>query len=198
MAELLAFHNDPTIKLDRIARVEAHIAADNLLKGATGNGGKGCAVWCTLDAYDHGRYPIEMGIPKWLARVEDTLFEGMSINKSRTWPKDFLIGINTGADLEKARGPFLIAVLNCAKASFDHAKFPDVVAALDRSIALWQRTDVGSAEWQHEAGAASRAAGAAWAAWAAADAAWAAAGVYDKLADELLEILRAIQPEPQS
>lgn len=45
-----SFHNDPAIKARYIARVRAHRKADDLVKGATGNGGKGCAVWCTLDA----------------------------------------------------------------------------------------------------------------------------------------------------
>ena len=118
-----AFHNDPAIKAKYLARVENHIKLDNLVRGETGDGGKGCAVWCTLDAYDHARYPIELGIPEWLARVEDKIFEEMSEQKSRTWPRDFLDAIAPGADLEKAKAPFLIMVLESAITTFDHDKF---------------------------------------------------------------------------
>jgi len=134
-----AFHNDQAIKDKYLARVVAHINADNLVRGATGKNGKGCAVFCTLDIYDHARYPIELGIPEWLARVEDSLFEKMSIEKSKTWPADFLAAINVGADLEKTKVPFLIMTLettlqSMAAADFDAKKFPEVTKAIEGSM----------------------------------------------------------------
>jgi hypothetical protein len=175
-----AFHNDPAIKAKYLARVDGHIKADNLIRGTGWDGFRGCAVGCTLEAYDHARYPIELGIPEWLAEVEDRLFEGMTETKAHTWPRDFLDAITPGADLEKIKGPFLIIVLESALTTFDHEKYPDVKAAIDGSIALWRREDIGSDEWRAAARAAAAAAAAeaaaAWAAWAwAARAAWAAA-----------------------
>ena len=211
-----AFHNDQAIKDKYLARVIAHREADNIIRGTGWEDGKGCAVGCTLENYDHSRYPIELGIPEWLARVEDTLFEGMSLGKSRTWPEEFLKAVNVGADLEKIKGPFLIMVLRSALETFDHAKFPDVKSAIDGSIALWQRDDIGSDEWNKaaeaawaaaEAAEAARAAEAAWAAeaaaraaraaaraaeaaWAAAEAAARAAAKYDYFADQLLILIK--------
>jgi len=177
---LRAFHGEPALKIDRIARVDAHIAADELVRGATGDDGKGCAVWCTLDAYDHSRYPIELGIPEWLARVEDVLFEGMSVKKSKTWPRDFLMACGVGMDLDRVKAPFMVVVLKSTLTNFDHAKFPQVVAAVQGSIVLWERDDIGSEDWG-SAGSAARSAGSAAgsAAWSAAEsaesAAWSAA-----------------------
>ena len=175
-----AFHNDQAIKDKYLARVIAHREADNIIRGTGWEDGKGCAVGCTLENYDHSRYPIELGIPEWLARVEDTLFEGMSLGKSRTWPEEFLKAVNVGADLEKIKGPFLIMVLRSALETFDHAKFPDVKSAIDGSIALWQRDDIGSDEWNKAAEAA----------WAAAEAAARAAAKYDYFADQLLILIK--------
>lgn len=63
-----AFHNDKSIKEKYLNRVIQHQKLDKLKKGATGENGKGCAVACTLDMiYDHSRYPVELGIPEWLA-----------------------------------------------------------------------------------------------------------------------------------
>ena len=133
-------------------------------------------------------------IPEWLAYVERTLFEGMSPEKSKTWPKVFLEACHVCADLEKAKGPFLVAVLTLARKSFDHRKFPKVLAVIDRVIALWQRDDIGSTEWNAavRAVAAGAAARLEWAAAVAARAAGAAAeaAAYDSLADELIAILR--------
>ena len=203
---LKAFHNDPAVKEKYINRVQAHIAADNLIRGIGWDNGKGCAVGCTLEAYNHSRYPIELGIPEWLARVEDTLFEGMSVEKSRTWPLKFLDAIKVGADLEKIKPLFLVMVLESALETFDHEEFPDVKNAIQGSIDLWKRNDIGSQDFLDAARAAARAAAwaaaraavraeaaaAAWAeAWSAARsaAAWSAAK-YDYFADELLKMLK--------
>jgi hypothetical protein len=135
-----AFHNKVSIKNKYLKRVIAHQKADELVKGETGGGGKGCAVWCTLDKYEHAAYPVELGIPEWLARVEDTLFEGMTLKKSKTWPEKFLKAIKPGVDLEKARVPFLVMVLEHSlvsmdKCKYDAVKWPQVKAAIDQSKA---------------------------------------------------------------
>jgi len=106
-----AFFNDPEIKAKYVNRVHEHILADNLVRGATGEDGKGCAVWCTLNAYKHSAYEDELGIPEWLAYLEDILFERMNIEKTKTWPLYFLESINVGSDLDKIKVPFLIMVL---------------------------------------------------------------------------------------
>ena len=187
---LLAFHNDPAIKAKYLARVENHILMNNLVHGKGWEGGRGCAVGCTLEAYDHARYPTELGIPEWLARLEDSLFEGMSLEKSKTWPRDFLAAIRPGDDLERIKAPFMISVLRSALATqeantnFDAAAFPDVAASIEgvknvirETIVLWEAE--GSAAWS--------------AAWSAASAASAARSAqyakFDYFADELLAII---------
>jgi hypothetical protein len=213
MTELRSFHNDLAVKAKYVGRVRAHIAADHLIRGTGWNGARGCAVGCTLEAYDHARYPVELGLPEWLARLEDTLFEGMSQEKSRTWPERFLAAIPLGVTEDqferRVRAPFLIFVLEHALTTFDHEKFPDVKLAVDRSIALWRRDDIGSSDWIEQAQAtweAALAAARAEAAWEAAlaaaraaaaraaAAAWEAAAAaraeaYDRFADELLRLL---------
>ena len=98
-----AFHNDPSVKEKYLSRVAAHAAADRLIQGTGWNGSKGCAVGCTLEAYDHSRYPIELGLPEWLARLEDSIFEGLPAEDAMTWPQRFLEAIPVGADVEPVR-----------------------------------------------------------------------------------------------
>ena len=98
---LLAFHNDSAIKAKYLARVQAHREADQLIQG-TGwelETSKGCAVGCTLEAYDHSRYPIELGIPVNLAYAEDHIFERLPKDLAMAWPERFLTAIPIGADL---------------------------------------------------------------------------------------------------
>jgi hypothetical protein len=175
---LSSFHGKQDTKDFYINRVARHIELDHLVRGIgwEDKDGKirGCGVGCTLENYDHSQYPIELGIPEWLARVEDTLFEGMSLEKSRNWPKDFLEAIPLGVDLEQVKPKFLIMVLESTLPTFDHEKYPNVKKCLDRSIALWKRDDIGSEAFNKEAADAAEAARAAAAVRAADAAAWAA------------------------
>ena len=183
-----AFHGYASVKEKYIARVEAHMAADEVTRGvgfepaSGGKKAKMCAVGSTLDAYDHSRYPFELGIPEWLARVEDTLFEGMSVEKSKTWPRDFLNVIDLGVNLERAKAPFLLVVLRSTLRTFDHTGNPKVAAAVQGAIALWERSDIGTLDWISAASAAESAARSA------------ASAAYDSFADALILILRGLEP----
>ena len=189
---MLSFHNDIEIKRKYVARTEAHRKADEIIRGTGWKNGRGCAVGCTLEAYDHTRYSIELGIPEWLARVEDTLFEGMSIEGATLWPSEFLlavpVGITENQFTHNVKAPFLVMVLESALATFDHAANPRCADAMRGSIALWKRDDIGSTAFAEEARSAARSA--AWSA-EAAEAAWSAArsASYDYFADELLKLL---------
>jgi hypothetical protein len=97
---LSAFHNDPAIKAKYLARVREHARLDHLVQGTGWKNGKGCAVGCTLESYHHSRYPIELGIPVWLAHLEDQIFEKLPWDEARSWPERFLVAIPVGADLE--------------------------------------------------------------------------------------------------
>jgi hypothetical protein len=136
--KLEAFHNDPKIKEKYLKRVKAHAAANEIIKGEYWENGKGCAVGCTIHGSQHSKYETELGIPEWLARVEDTIFEGLPNKRAKLWPAEFLSAITPGIDLEKIKVPFLIIVLeNCLKSMdacvYDTEKFPDVTDAINKS-----------------------------------------------------------------
>lgn len=135
---MIAFHNDRQVKRKYLARIRHHIEQDNLIRGQGWNGHKGCAIGCTLEEYDHELYETELGIPEWLARVEDCLFEGMAEKKARTWPVKFLKAIHVGADLEEVKGPFTIVLLESVlesldKCNFDGLTFPEIQNVLCKS-----------------------------------------------------------------
>jgi hypothetical protein len=98
---LRAFHGDPKIKAKYISRIRAHRKADELIRGTGWNNGKGCAVGCTLNAYDHKAYEIELGIPELIAHLEDSIFEGLPEALAMEWPDKFLQAIPVGTDLSK-------------------------------------------------------------------------------------------------
>ena len=104
---LLAYHNDMATKVKYLARVRAHREADELIRGTGWDGKNGCAVGCTLEAYDPQRYETELGIPVALAYLEDRIFEGLPDDDSTAWPERFLAAVPVGADLGRVQWQFL-------------------------------------------------------------------------------------------
>ena len=105
---MLAFHNDKEIKQKYIDRVRAHMIADEIIKGLYWENGRGCAVGCTIHGSDHQKYEDELGIPTVLARLEDSIFEGLPNHLSKMWPLEFLEAIEVGADLSWIWPKFVI------------------------------------------------------------------------------------------
>lgn len=182
--ELRAFYNRPSIKKKYLARVQAHAEADEIIKGTYWENGRGCAVGCTIHGSDYKAYETELGIPEWLARLEDTIFEGLPLDRAKLWPEEFLKATPVGAELDKIKGPFLVFVLQSTLYTFDHEKFPKILQAISSVIDLWTireatledfeeaaRTARAEAVWAAEAAkedaARAEAASAVWAAWAA-------------------------------
>jgi hypothetical protein len=140
-------------KTEFVRELKKHQKADDFIRGTYFNStsGKGCAVGCSLESVsrlkklkfsfdDHTLYEKHLGIPEWLARVEDTLFEGMTEERSKTWPVEFAEAIHPGADLEKVRVPFIVMLLEHTLQSmdsvkFDREKWPDVAKAIEGSRA---------------------------------------------------------------
>lgn len=92
------FHNDPKIKEKYLKRLKQHAEADNIIQGIGWENGKGCAVGCTLENYGHGQYEIELGIPEWLAHLEDRVFEGLDAEQAKRFPVDFLESVPIGIE----------------------------------------------------------------------------------------------------
>lgn len=137
-----AFTNTTMTKEELLKELKWHQEQDNIIKGTYFEDGKGCAVGCSLeslgrkkkikiDVEDHSLYEEHFGIPEWLARVEDILFEGMSESRSKTFPYEFIDAINIGSNLNDIENDFKIFVLESNYKNFDHAEFPNVKNSLD-------------------------------------------------------------------
>ena len=183
-----AFHSKQEIKDKVLAQLQAHHDADEISKGIYWENGKGCGVGCTVHSGNRKDYETQLGIPRWLAHLEDRLFQGMPDEDSKKWPLLFSESITPGQDLDKVKAPFLIFVLDCSLEKFDHCKYPKIKQGIDRVIDLY-RSGGSKEDFKAAADAAVAAANDAYAAYAAASAdaaaasAAAAADVYAAAAD---------------
>jgi hypothetical protein len=98
-----AFHGDEAVKQKYLARLKAHHEADEIIQGTGWENGHGCAVGCTLNKYNHSAYECELGLPKWLAHLEDRIFEGLPPVDAQRFAVDFLEAVPIGADVESVR-----------------------------------------------------------------------------------------------
>ena len=177
-----AFRNDKAVKEKYLARVKNHAEADEIVKGIYWENGKGCAIGCTVHSDNHNAFETELGIPEWIARCSDTLFEGMSNERSKKWPIEFLKAIPVGVCLEEIKVPFLIYILESSldsmrKCEYDKEKWPDVDSAIKESKLVVNQmiTALKSGDKKTISAARSAARSAESAARSAASAAWGAA-----------------------
>jgi hypothetical protein len=193
---MLAFHSSQEIKDKYLARIAAHRVADELIKGTGWENGKGCAVGCTLEAYEHFRYETELGIPQMLAYIEDAIFEGLSNGKAQAWPERFLSSIEPGKDLSLVGWKFLFWIVETTlkKYGTDEVR-KGCSSALEivkrmadgLPISIEAAESARSAAWSARSAAESAAESAAWSARSARSAAWSAA--YEEMSDKLIELL---------
>jgi len=177
---LVAYHGDPKIKENYLARVRAHREADEMVKGVYWKDGKGCGVGCTIHSGNHHSYETELGIPEVLAHLEDAIFEGLPNGDAKAWPERFLSAIKPGADLSLVWPRFALWLLvDPADGVIKYAgEYRDVDKAIRRVGDLYREWTEGrkpdKAAWA-AARAAARDAARAAAGDAARAAAWAAA-----------------------
>ena len=139
---MIAYHGKQEVKDIYVNRMQAHMDADELIRGTGFENGKGCAVGCTLNNYSHTQFESELGVPEEIARLLDSLHEGTS---SEVWPTlslRFLDAIKPGADLTKLPNHINLFILNRNKVRMADLKDLDgevrrvVIAAIDKCIEL--------------------------------------------------------------
>ncbi|MBK7380584.1 MAG: hypothetical protein IPJ03_16635 [Ignavibacteriales bacterium] len=176
-----AYHGKQEIKDNLLKQLKAHFDFDEIVKGKYWENGKGCAVGCSIHSGNHKDYETLLGIPEWLAHVEDRVFEGLPLERAKMWPLEFSQAIKIGQDLERIKIPFLIFIVESTIDKFDHKKYPKVLSSIKEVLKQLKKKKIdkdkmlNAADAAASAAAAYAAAYAAYAAYAAADAAAAAA-----------------------
>ena len=192
---MLAFHNDPAVQSKYLNRIEQHRIHDEIVQGYYWENGKGCAVGCILHSSYHKAAESEIGIPEWLMRLIDGIFEQLQNGDAKNFPVEFLSAIPLGADISPVRDQFLAWLMEDEKYGLAHTVRDDEIKALAAEVGKRLRTGEGVTGKQAEA--LTKKLTAAWDAWDAWDA-WAARDACDAFVkasrDKLLELLRNTQP----
>lgn len=147
-----SFLNDPQLKKDLLAEVEKHRLADDFVAGTYGKelNGRfvGCVVGCSIESlnrirgkkfrtWNHKAYE-DIGIPEWLAKVQDVVYEGLPSDRKSLWAEQSWKSMPVGINLDRLKDPFMILVLRSTYDTFDHQRFPNIKSAIDRVIELYE------------------------------------------------------------
>lgn len=141
------------IKDKYIERALMHSEADDFVKEIYLEDGKGSAIACLSHDKNnpHKTLSRELSTPEWVFHVVDVIFEGLGIDDYKQWTVDFVksipVGINDKEWETNIKAPFIIYILESTLGKFNHEKFPDIKTAIDRSIELWKRKDIGSQDF---------------------------------------------------
>ena len=189
---MIAFNGDAKLQADFIAGMEWHYEQDRIRQRTYGRTCseeefRGCAIACgihtlalmrgeNLDTSEHKNWEL-IGVPEWLARLIDSVFEGLSVDEAREFPVQFARAIRLGKDLDSIKPGIMIYILQSCRSNAD----VNGKAAIDQVILLWGRVQSGQSvsddEWSAAESAAQSAESAVWSAaesavWSAARSAW--------------------------
>jgi hypothetical protein len=180
-----AFINTPVTREQFLKEINWHYEQDAFIRGSYGEGSgrdfSGCAVGCSINSFklitgdtdlsvsDHCLYEKYIGVPEWLALLEDEIFEGLPDERRKQWPLDFAHAINEGAELDKIKPEFLVFILEFSLAQVQGQGFEEQKIAIQKCIKLWKRKDIGSEDWLNAARSVAESA------WSAESAAWSVA-----------------------
>jgi len=133
---MISFHGDINIKNQLLSSLNNHAKLDRIIQGKYWENGKGCAVGCSIidfcgDPEDHKEYERLFGIHSSLAKLEDGIFEGLSVEDSKWWPMAFSEAVPVGKDLSLVIPKFLVYVIEDVKQYAKESEKKSIQAVID-------------------------------------------------------------------
>lgn len=103
------FTTTPKSKMIEMIDYQKDWSIKDLLEGIFSNDGE-----------NNNLYETFLEIPEWIGTLENDIFEGMSAENSKKWPRRFIEAIPPDIDLQKITIPFLIDLLSHANSPIQH------------------------------------------------------------------------------
>jgi hypothetical protein len=179
---MISFFGEQCLRDTVVARVKEHQRLDQIIQGkyweqCEDGIFRGCAIGCVLHSSDHMAYERQLGLPVFLAYLDEHIFESLPASEAKQWPLRFIESVPVGVDLELVFPRFIHWLLSdpLGVRQYADARTQPII---DRLVDMYARRIDGIPLAAEAARAAAEAAaGAAWSAWsarAAARAAWSA------------------------
>lgn len=198
---MLSFFGEQCLKDTVVARVKEHQRMDQIIQGTyweqCGDGVfRGCAIGCVLHSNDHMAYERQLGLPVFLAYIDEHIFESLPPGEAKFWPLRFIEAVPVGVDLELVFPKFMHWLLSDPEGVRQHAD-ARTLPIIDSLVTMYARRIDGVPfdSWAAALAAARAALAAAWAAAGAARAAGKNESIH-RQADYLISLLQSYESKP--
>lgn len=190
---MLSFFGEQCLKDAVVARVREHQRLDQIRQGiywdeCDDGVFRGCAIGCVLHSSDHMAYERQLGLPVFLAYLDEHIFESLPANEAKQWPLRFTEAVPVGVDLGQIFPCFMHWLL-CDPQGMRQYADARTLPIVDSLVEMYARHIEGIPFDVISARSAERAA-----ARAAARAAWSAA--IHRQADYLIALLQSYVSQP--
>jgi len=157
---MVSFFGEHSLKHAVVERVKEHQRLDQIVQRIYWDGQKGCAIGCVLHSDDHMAFERQLGLPVFLAYLDEHIFESLPAEEARTWPLRFIEAVPVGVDLDLVFPRFLHWLLTDPDGMRSHAN-ANTLRIIDTIADLYARRIDGVPFDQAAAWAAAEAAAAA-------------------------------------
>ena len=182
---MLSFFGSQCLKDAVVARVREHQRLDQIAQQIYWDGSKGCAIGCVLHSDEHMAFEQQLGLPVFLAYMDEHIFESLPLDEAKAWPLRFIEAVPVGVELALVFPRFMHWLMSDPQGMRQYAN-RETLPIVDTLVELYARRIAGVPFDLRAAWSAARSAdSAAWsaesavsaarrAAWSAVNAAWGA------------------------
>ena len=157
---MISFFGEQCLKDAVVARVKEHQRLDQIIQGTYWDGVRGCAIGCVLHSDDHMSYETQLGLPVFLAHMDEYIFESIPPKEAVLWPLRFIEAVPVGVDLELVFPRFMHWLLSDPDGMRRHAN-ARTLPVIDTLVRIYARRIEGmpfdasaaSADWAARAAA---------------------------------------------
>jgi hypothetical protein len=96
---MISFWGEDCLKKAVIARVKEHQRLDQIIQGTYWDGARGCAIGCALHSGDHMAFETQLGLPVFIAYMDEHIFEQLPLQEAKLWPLRLIEALPVGVDL---------------------------------------------------------------------------------------------------
>ena len=97
---MISFFGNQCLRDAVVERVREHQRLDQIAQQIYWNGSKGCAIGCVLHSGEHMAFETQLGLPVFLAYMDEHIFESLPLAEAKAWPLRFIEAVPVGVDLE--------------------------------------------------------------------------------------------------
>ena len=201
---MLSFFGEQCLRDAVVERVREHQRLDQIAQQIYWDGSKGCSIGCVLHSGEHLDFERQLGLPVFLAYMDEHIFDRLSLDEAKGWPLRFIEAVPVGVDLELVFPRFMHWLLSDPDGMRQYAN-ARTLSIIDSLVSMYARRIEGVPFDAAAAKSAARSAADNAARYAARSAEYAAvsaaksaalSAAINRQADYLIALLRSYQSQP--